>query len=200
MTQVDFLGQFGSDIMVVNAARVSYSRWVTDFTERDANLIRRLARDGHTSPFYHPQAQFRVTAPLYVAAQFKRHHVGFAWNELSRRYTDVDVAIELPDIEPVERGLRFETLADALLKEYYGAIADGVPREHARAILPQATLTTWLWTGSLYAWAKMCRERTAAAAQPETRLVAAEIAREMATAFPVSWSALLPNQGAASSI
>ena len=82
MTSVDFLGQFGDDLMVVNAARVSYDRTVTTLSKRDQALIQRLARDGHTSPFYHPQAQFRISAPLYVAAQFKRHHVGFAWNEL----------------------------------------------------------------------------------------------------------------------
>ena len=190
MTQVDFLGQFGNDIMVVNAARVSYARWITDLTERDVALIRRLARDGHASPFYHPQAQFRITAPLYVAAQLKRHHVGFAWNELSRRYTDADVEVELPEIEPDEHRLRFDVLAEALRDEYYRAIADGVPRERARAILPQATLTTWLWTGSLYAWAKMCRERAAPAAQAETRRIATIIAKDMAVAFPISWEAL----------
>ena len=191
MTSVDFLGQFGDDLMVVNAARVSYDRTVTTLSKRDQALIQRLARDGHTSPFYHPQAQFRISAPLYVAAQFKRHHVGFAWNELSRRYTERDVRIEMPSLEDREYRARFHDLAKVLLDEYHSAIAAGVPREQARAVLPQGTLTTWLWTGSLYAWWKMCMERIDPSAQAETRRVANRVADLMATAFPVSWEALM---------
>ena len=209
--KVEMLGTFGDDLMVVNGARISYDRWSDALTPKDEALIRHLAEQGHNSPFYHPQAQFRITAPFYVAAQLKRHHVGLAINEVSRRYTKSEPEYELPEVwrrvggehpnpqvggsdgdewlqrfanDHVEYAIGQCKLVYALL------IGEGVAPEQARAVLPLATLTTWLWTGSLFAYAKMCRERLAPDAQPETRDVAVRIYDCMAEAFPVSWAAL----------
>ena len=190
---VVLLDQLGSDMTVVNAARVSYDRWsdAADPSDRDIALIRRLAQDGHISPFYHPQVQFRITAPIYVARQLHRHHIGLAMNEVSRRYTDRDVQIRMPDLGGFTRNSIADDLADAAMQAYQRLLFDGVPKEQARAVLPLATLTTWLWTGSLYAWYNLCRQRLAADAQPETRAIAQQINDLLAAAFPVSWNALL---------
>ena len=216
MPHVELLGVFGDDLMVVNAARISHDRWHEAMTDADYRLISRLARDGHTSPFYHPQMQFRITAPFYVAAQLKRHHVGLAINEVSRRYTTTEPEYELPELwrgagsggnpqvsgdvmsEPFQI-LISDVWVDTVIKEametYRKLIRSGIAPEQARVVLPMATLTTWLWTGSLFAYAKMCRERLAPDTQPETAAVAAEIDATGRLAFPASWTALMGYTG-----
>lgn len=211
MPKVELLGTFGNDLMVANAARISYDRWHDRLNDADLRLIARLARHGHNSPFYHPKLQFRITAPFYVAAQLKRHHVGFDINEVSRRYTKADPEMELPQVwrrasehgNPQVSGDAFAPDEQAVIVSlvsrqvgqaqgvYDGLIGRGVAPEQARVVLPVATLTTWLWTGSLFGYAKLCRERLAVDAQPETAAVAAEIDRVGRVAFPASWTALV---------
>ena len=187
---VELIGVHGGDLLVVNAARVSYARWSDALTARDAQLVRRLAREGHLSPFYHPQATLRVTAPIYVARQLHRHHIGLALNEVSRRYTSRDIQIRMPDLGGYTRNAIAEDIEISSQAAYERLLFDGVAPELARAVLPQATLTTWLWTGSLYAYWNLCRQRLAEDAQAETRAVAVEIDAIMAAQFPVSWTAL----------
>ncbi len=234
MAKVELMDTFGDDLMVVNAARISYDRQSDTLTDKDSRLIVHLARSGHNSPFYHPQAQFRITIPFYMARQLRRSHVGLKasplyWadepgivemddfaddndvsrNEVSRRYTSSDPMVELPKEwreagksgNPQVSGLPVARQRDAryiaemavaqMMSSYRELITMGVAPEQARVVLPVCTLTTWLWTGSLFAYAKLCRERLAPDAQPETRSVAEMIADEMARAFPVSWAVLM---------
>ena len=184
-SRVELLDVFGGDLMVVNAARISYDRWRDELSERDEDLIRQLAWDGHISPFYHPKATFRVTAPVYVARQLHRHHVGLDMNEVSRRYTSRGVEFERTDNRAI---LEHQTRCWAL---YQVLIQQGMHREDARAVLPLSLMTTWMWTGSLYAYANLCKQRCHPDAQRQTRKIAELIARDMATAFPVSWDALM---------
>ncbi|WP_416045900.1 FAD-dependent thymidylate synthase [Priestia megaterium] len=91
----------GSDLSVVNSARVSYDKESTELTEGDIRLIRFLAREGHTSPFRHATIQFEMYAPLMVARQHWKYIVGSdhtmdAWNESSRRYVTEDPAFYIP--------------------------------------------------------------------------------------------------------
>lgn len=94
---VRLVDHMGSDLTVVNAARVSYAKESSQLSERDIKLIKFLAGEGHTSPFRHAIAQFEVYAPLMVARQWWKYVVGSAhyegtgdsldaWNESSRRY------------------------------------------------------------------------------------------------------------------
>ena len=213
MPKVELIATFGDDLMVVNAARISYDRWHDAMTDADYRLIARLARHGHNSPFYHPKMQFRITAPFYVAAQLKRHHVGFDINEVSRRYTSAEPEFELPTEwraagtsgnlqvsgavmlggdHDMARGIALRGAEEGVIA-YNELIAHGVAPEQARVVLPVCALTTWLWTGSLFAYAKLCRERLAADAQPETAAVVAEIDCVARLAFPASWTALVRN-------
>jgi thymidylate synthase (FAD) len=83
----------GSDLTPVNAARVSYDKQVSEFSDKDERLLKFLAREGHTSPFRHAMLQFEVYAPLLTARQWWKYCIGSAhqdpmqaWNESSRRY------------------------------------------------------------------------------------------------------------------
>lgn len=101
----ELLSVMGSDLTVVNAARVSFDKesdW--EFTDHDKSLvvpdrklIDYLASHGHWTPFAHPQISFRVYAPIFVARQLQKHQIGLAWNEVSRRYVDSEPVIFIPD-------------------------------------------------------------------------------------------------------
>ncbi|OMD49202.1 thymidylate synthase, flavin-dependent [Paenibacillus borealis] len=97
----------GSDLTVVNAARVSYAKQSDALTEKDLRLIQFLAREGHTSPFRHAVIQYEIYAPLMVARQWWKYVIGSAhyegtgdsleaWNESSRRYITEEPAFYTP--------------------------------------------------------------------------------------------------------
>ncbi len=85
---VDLIDSMGTDLTVVNAARVSFGKKKDKFEDGDAFLIRYLAEHNHWSPFAHCSLQFHIGAPIFVARQLVKHQVGLSWNEISRRYVD----------------------------------------------------------------------------------------------------------------
>ncbi len=206
---VDLLGVFGDDRMVVNAARVSFAKWKDVFDEADARLIRYLAAHNHWSPFAHPQAQFRISMPIFVARQWFKHQVGFARNEVSRRYVDDPPTVWEPTVwrrrapgakqgssdQPIDNRaaatMIYRRVVDKALLAYGELLEHGVAPEQARAVLPQAAETQFIETASLYAYARLCRLRLAPDAQAETRCYAQAVADHLARAFPVSWAALM---------
>lgn len=214
---IDFMG---SDLSVVNAARVSFhkeSEWASiedvrdvgqfegTLKESDAKLLQYLAKHGHWSPFAHTSLQFRIKAPMFVARQLVKHQVGGVWNEVSRRYVDDEPEFFYPDQwrgrpENAKQGSSgfvdlspwspIGAMQDAL-EAYEAMIEYGVAPEMARMVLPLNTMTEWIWTGSLYFFARVCRERMNPHAQKECGDVARKIFPQCARAFPVSWKALL---------
>jgi len=98
---IELLGCFGDDLTVVNAARVSFSKESNELTEADKKLITYLAKHNHVSPFFHPQIRLRVKMPIFVAREWYRHTVGFARNEVSRRYVDTEPECYIPEIESI---------------------------------------------------------------------------------------------------
>jgi len=222
--QVSLIDSMGSDLSVVNAARVSFDRQSDWAVEQDAagndvqaagelngadmKLISYLARNGHTSPFNHAFASFRVKAPVFCARQLVKHKF-LPWNEISRRYVDTPPEFYVPEqwrlrADNVKQGSSEEvssassyitsgvkrTLLHAL-DEYEYLLAMDICPEQARMVLPQNTMTEWIWSGSLGAWADMCRLRLDPHAQIETKQIAVAVAVEMKQLFPVSWSALV---------
>jgi len=215
--KAEYIMHMGDDLTVANCARVSFGKCRDEFDGSnqkgsDDRLIRYLAHHNHISPFFHPQIMLRVTAPIFVANQLKRHQVGFAINEVSRRYVDDDPAIwypvlwrNRPDVN-IKQGSA-EEITDAelafgldecyqhsinvSLDAYEEIIEKGVAPEMARSVLPQSMETQWIWTGSLYAYARLCRERLAEGAQQETRDIAQAMTNIIAPLFPVSWKALM---------
>ena len=85
---VELLSHFGDDLMVVNAARVSYGKYKEAFGEKDIRLINYLVEHKHTAPFRHPQLQFRIPCPIYVERQLFKHQIGWSANSISGRYVD----------------------------------------------------------------------------------------------------------------
>ena len=215
--EVTYIEHMGSDLSVVNAARVSFgkqSEWMPRVHNgepkvlqfKDAKLIKYLAKHKHISPFGHAFASFHVKAPVYVARQLVKHKF-LRWNEISRRYVDDDPEFYVPEVwrgrsADKKQGSEGEVSTNAnivyhnnvMLGLYKQQRAEGVCPEQARGILPQSMLTGWYWSGSLDAFADMCNLRCKPDTQFETQIVANLISKSMSTFFPVSWEALRANE------
>lgn len=189
--KVELLNHFGDDLMVVNAARVSYGKSKDILDEKDSKLIRFLVEHGHTSPFRHPQLQFRIQCPIFVERQLFKHQVGLTANSISGRYVDFSDEYWLPktlryqskdskqgsggDL-PSKENERFCEQISALVescKKLYEEMENfGVAKEQCRVILPLCLETQFIWTGSLAAFLHLWRLRLKPDTQKETRDVA----------------------------
>lgn len=206
---VRLLDRMGSDITVVNAARVSFAKqsMYTDeglLNDADAKLIKYLAAHKHWTPFSQPQIQLRVKMPIFVARQWYKHQVGFTRNEESRRYISAEPECYVPRewrkaAENVKQGSSEEVVENlpdiygytAMLSELYGELLTrGVCPEQARMVLPQSMYTEFVETGSLAAYARLYSLRSSKEAQKEVRLYAEAIGKIISPLFPVSWEAL----------
>lgn len=240
---VELVDYMGSDLSVVNAARVSFDKksdWehsgfdtlksVDDenhLSEKDQKLIKYLAKHNHWSPFAHNSLQFRIKAPIFVARQLVKHQVGGVWNEVSRRYVDDEPEFYFPEtwrgrsvnakqgssdvkvkLKPLSEGhedlwgdvdndfeipLHTQLAVDNNLDLYHWMINSGVAPEQARMILPQNTMTEWIWTGSLAFFARVCKQRLDPHTQQETQEVAKLINQDIPKDFQHSWKALMEN-------
>jgi thymidylate synthase (FAD) len=179
--------------------------YIAVLNERDRKLVRYLAKHKHMSPFGHAFLSFHVKAPIFVARQLVKHKF-LRWNEISRRYVDDEPEFYVPEVwrgksadkkQGSQGEVNLETYypphqyyVDA--NEYYlDLLGQGVAPEQARMVLPQSTMTEWYWSGSLDAFADMCRLRCASDTQYESRLVADQISAVVRELFPVSWGALV---------
>ena len=211
MIQTFYIDHMGTDLSVANAARVSFGKrsemdtsdvWgPPKLKDKDAKLIRYLAKHKHISPFGHCFASFHVKAPVFVARQLVKHKF-LRWNEISRRYVDHEPEFYQPtewrgrsvDKKQGSKGVvDVGKIGDISLtsKTLYNSLIDrGVCPEQARMVLPQSMMTEWYWSGSLDAFADMCNLRCKPDTQAETRFVADAISEEMDKLFPVSWEAL----------
>jgi len=207
---VELLDTFGSDMTVVNAARVSFAKEVTEMKVADERLVKYLAEHDHVSPFFHPQARFRIKMPIFVAREWYRHQIGFARNEVSRRYVDsvpecwTPSPSELRERDPrAKQGSKatavdsspalhesIREFNDGAIFLYQKLLSEGVAPEIARAVLPQSMYTEFIETGSLAAYARLCGLRQGADAQMEIRSYATGLSTLLAPRFPVSWPAL----------
>jgi thymidylate synthase (FAD) len=213
---VRLVDAMGTDLSVVNAARVSYDKETQELTEKDKRLINFLVREKHTSPFRHASLTFEVYAPLFVARQWWKYAVSSShvddqngWNESSRRYITEDEEFYIPledqwrsrpenskqgSGEPVnvEIGSRFfnrleETVANGS-KLYHEAIGDGIAPEQARLFLPAyAMYVRWRWTTSLQGAMTFLEQRLPHDAQSEIREYANAVLELSKDKFPVTF-------------
>jgi thymidylate synthase (FAD) len=247
--ETTLVDHMGSDLSVVNAARVSFGKkseletlvlsyqefeeadytgwrqreWFTEpyygveltkLSDRDAKLIRYLAKHKHMSPFGHAFLSFHVKAPIFVARQLVKHKF-LRWNEISRRYVDDEPEFYVPDVwrgrsadkkqgsdgvvtlyedDPMRQAYPPTEMNGFILETYEYLLDQGVAPEQARMLLPQSTMTEFYWSGSLDAFAAMCVLRLKNDTQFETRLVAQQIDEVMSSLFPVSWKALVHDE------
>ena len=213
MIEVTYVNHMGDDLSVVNAARVSFGK-KSDYMPRvhngeakvlqhkDDRLIKYLAKHKHKSPFNHTFTTFHVKAPVFVARQLVKHEY-MPWNEISRRYVDSEPEFYQPEEwrgrsadkkqgsdGTVKSNANVPYFNDTMLGVYTQLLDEGVAPEQARMVLPQSMMTEWYWSGTLYAFAKMCGLRLKEDTQAETRIVAEKIEDVMAELYPVSWEAL----------
>ena len=219
--QVTLVDYMGDDLSVVNAARVSFDKQsdylsngfdsynYQELKEADKKLIKYLAVHNHWSPFSHASMSFRVKCPIFVARQLGKHQVGLSWNEVSRRYVDSEPEVYFPEYwrkkaDNVKQGSSEEAIFNSpywttevtaqtrmAVMLYEDMLNDGICAEQARMVLPQNMMTEFIWTGSLYAFARVCNLRLDSHTQRETQEIAQMISKEAFRQFPASWEVLV---------
>jgi thymidylate synthase (FAD) len=199
---VNLIDVMGTDLSVVNAARVSFAKESNEFSDKDAKLINYLAKHNHWSPFGHASLQFRIKAPIFVARQLVKHQVGLVWNEVSRRYVDDEPEFYIPSewrlkADDKKQGSSDETIdynihgtMEYVKQTYDNLLKANVAPEMARMVLPQNLYTEWYWSGTLMAFARVCNLRCKPDTQWETQQIANLIDIESKQHFPTSWRAL----------
>ena len=209
--KVELIDSLGSDVNVVNAARVSFAKEVELFSDKDEKLIKYLANHNHWTPFSQVQYQVRISAPIFVARQWFKHQIGITRNEVSRRYVDDEPTFyetRLWRKRPENKkqgssdtrffsGSELDTVgymySDAIRHcrdAYNSMILKGVAPEQARAVLPQGMYTVWVETGSLAGAARIVSLRNKEDAQKEVQDLAIMLMNEIEPIAPVSWKAL----------
>jgi thymidylate synthase (FAD) len=206
----EILYVMGDDLMVVNAARVSFNKQSTTLSVQDEKLIAYLAKHNHVSPFFHPTIQFRLKMPIFVAREWFRHTIGFSRNEVSRRYVDTVPECWVPDAEGIrerdpraKQGSKDTSVGNSDMVHgliaghteqsialYETLLEQNVAPEIARTVLPQSMYTEFIETGSLAAYARLYKLRTTPEAQYEIRQLAEKVGKLIERRFPVSWKAL----------
>ncbi len=211
---VESLDSMGTDLDVVNAARVSFNKHSTHMDQQDEKLIQYLAKNGHWTPFAHCFMKFRIEMPIFVARQLVRHTVGVAINEVSRRYIDTPPRYYKVDAwrgkasnkkqgstGPLDDQIGPELISYSTIAAcdiaYSDLLTKGVCPEQARMVLPLCTMTEWIYSGSLYAFSRITNLRVHPHAQKEVEDLVKVISTFAVQLFPVSWNALVMNSGPA---
>lgn len=197
VSSVELIRVSGSDVDIVNAARVSFGKVVTELTPRDEKLIAYLLKHRHTSPFEHNQLSFRVKAPIYVVRQWMRHRMS-SYNEISYRYVQSALEFYVPknwrhqdqnnrqasygEFQNAELHDKYKNLLDQASQTYNDLLAAGVCREQARGVLPVCTYTEFIYTCNLHSFMHFIELRLAKGAQYEIQ-VYAQAMLELATPY-----------------
>ncbi len=217
---VEYISHMGSDLSIVNAARVSFGSEKEELDDKDKKLINYLVKHNHTSPFEHCAITMRFTVPLFIRSQHHRHRT-WSYNEISRRYTSVDMEFYEPSEFRTQhksnRQASTETLVNPDLSDVTGLCAHplntaskavrnhhkksmrlyqklmdkGVCREQARGVLPQNLYTQYYGTTNLHNLFKFISLRQHEGAQWEIQLVADACFELASQHFPVSTEAFL---------
>jgi thymidylate synthase (FAD) len=215
---VRLVDTLGNDLSVVNAARVSYDKEASEFSNKDERLIEFLVREGHTSPFRHAALTFEVYAPLFVARQWWKYAVASThvddqngWNESSRRYVTEDEKFYVPNKyewrskpenskqgsgDPVDSKTgdyfyhELLTTIDDGIKYYHEAMDAGIAPELARLFLPAYGMyVRWRWTVSLQGAMTFLEQRLGHDAQLEIQEYAKAVKSLTEQSFPQTMKA-----------
>jgi len=203
---VELIDYFGDDLMAVNSARVSFGKQTKSFGEKDEKLIKYLVEHNHVSIFRHPQLQFRITCPIYVERQLRKHEIGMelglppepnsSINSISGRYVDFsDTYTTIKEwrkqsksskqgsdgiVEDQAYCSEIESNVINVCKDAYDKLIEsGVSKEQARSILPLNLNTTFIWTGSLLSFLHLFNLRLKPDAQQETRELVQQMLQEI---------------------
>lgn len=210
--KIEYIDHMGSDMSVVNSARVSFGKNKKRIDPEDIKLLNYLAKHQHFTPFEHCTLSVLIKCPLFIRSQIHRHRT-FSYNEISRRYTSENLEFYVPETYRKQHGSskqcsdgefndkenkilkdKTEFLHNLLLAEYNEMINMGVAREMARGILPQNLMTEFWMTGNLRNWVHFLGLRVDSHAQKEVQDVAKPILKIIKQKFPESAKALFKNQ------
>ena len=203
---IQLIDKMGSDLSVVNAARVSFAKKKDVLDQSDEKLIKYLADHDHWSPFGHTTLQFLIKAPVFVARQLVKHQVGLVWNEVSRRYVDYEPEFYVPFMwrgkpENKKQGSSEDEIEYDITptmqyckETYNNLLKAGIAPEMARMVLPQNMMTEWYWTGSLMAFVRVVNLRVKPDSQEETRMIAIQMSQHLKDHFPISAKYLLERE------
>jgi len=207
---VRLINTMGSDVEIVNGARVSFGKRREALNEQDKTLIQYLAEERHTSPFEHVAFTFHVKCPLFVTRQWHRHRT-WSYNEISRRYTSINMEFYVPKAYRQQAQTNRQASTDELIdttgagdsihdmvaqhtKEafdfYEELIAQGVAREQARMVLPQNMYTEMYATVNLHNLIHFIELRIHAGAQWEIQQYAKKLLDLAEAAAPYAVQAI----------
>jgi thymidylate synthase (FAD) len=208
----EYIEHMGSDLSVVNSARVSFDKESSynskgELSGKDVKLINYLASHNHWTPFSHPQVTIREEVPIFVARQRFKHMIGFTYNEVSRRYVNdepsfykpvwrnkpehsVKQGSSGPHASQIDFNREYSYVLDDCLGLYKSLLKRGVAPEQARMVLPQSMMTSYYVTGSLAAWARMYKQRIHETSQVEIQMLANLVGNIIQPLYPISWNAL----------
>lgn len=208
----EYIEHMGSDLSVVNSARVSFDKESSynsegELSSKDVKLINYLASHNHWTPFSHPQITIREEVPIFVARQRFKHMIGFTYNEVSRRYVNDEPSFYKPvwrnkpehsikqgssgpHSDQIDFNREYSYVLDDCLGLYKSLLKRGVAPEQARMVLPQSMMTSYYVTGSLAAWARMYKQRIHETSQVEIQMLANLVGNIIQPLYPISWNAL----------
>lgn len=201
ISSIELIRVSGSDLDIVNAARVSYGKVSTEVSDRDKKLIAFLMEHNHTSPFEHNQLSFRIKAPIFVARQWMRHRMN-SYNEISYRYVKSALEFYIPpkwrsqdtknkqaSVGSFDNADFTQTFKNAIahsVKAYEYLLENGVGREIARSILPLGTYTEFIFTCNLHSLMHFLKLRLHAGAQYEIQQYAHALLKLASPHFPIA--------------
>jgi len=208
---VRLVDHMGTDLTVVNAARVSFGKHKDAFDDKDAELVDYLAQNEHTAPFRHAYLTYHVKAPIFVFRQWMRHRIASDFNEISGRYVEfredefyvpehfrLQAKVNKQGSEGEIDATRREAAREAFLGACHQSVAQyktliglGVCREQARCVLPLGLYSEVYWTASLQAVAHFLHLRLDAHAQWEIRQYAQAVRELTEPLFPAGLQALM---------
>lgn len=201
---VIMIDQLGTDLDIVNAARVSFNKESTYMTLKDIRLMKYLWQHEHTSPFRMTTLKFKIKAPIFVLRQWMKHVVGCTWNEASARYTEIEEndfftpqtwRLQHPsskqssygEVDPHVSNQAFDRLSESYeiaYRNYRWMLEQGICREQARIQLPVGMYSECIWKADLQAVFNFLTLRLDPHAQQEIRAFAKEVHNIVSIAFP----------------
>lgn len=165
---IGLIDHMGTESTITNAARVSFGKMKETFDEKDEKLLEYLIENKHLTPLEHVKFTFSVHCPLFVRGQWHRHRAGWSYNEISRRYTEVDMEYYIPEnfrmqsennkqasvenskIEQNNEAFDvYKKIVEDCNSAYEKLLELGVCKEQARGVLPQTMFTTFWATVDL---------------------------------------------------
>lgn len=202
ISSVELVRVSGSDLDIVNAARVSYGKTSNTVSDRDKKLIAFLLDHNHTSPFEHNQFSFRIKAPIFVVRQWMRHRMN-SYNEISYRYVKAALEFYIPpkwrsqdtknkqasigSFDNAEFTEKFKLAIASSVETYEYLLENGVGREIARSVLPLTTYTEFIFTCNLHSLFHFLKLRLHTGAQYEIQMYAQSLMELAAPHFPIAF-------------